>query len=195
MLCGRCKNAIGLESLLTPSTYDLVNLSIHQSNNHSNNQNDNNQAVIESFILLNQSQSQLNPISITNSTNSNHLSNLNNLLELISSTNENKIELPICLECSDNLGPLLNNQLSQLRKERDKLIQYQSDYLKQRANAVTVDGITPKALLGKEIAKLHKAQVLATVELTRLEQEKDQLKLELQALDQEEAALAADENQ
>ena len=203
MRCGKCHNSIGVDSL-TPSTYDLVDLSIHSPASYTNRESHNKvNTALESFILLNQSQLHLPANSSTPpapapapTSTTLHLTNLTNLYNLISNHNSSKLDLPVCSECLNSLLLILGEQLAQLRKERDKLLQFHADFVKLRtasAAAATEGGITPKALLGKEIAKLHKAQVMAKVELGRLEQEKDALRAEMEELDKEEALLAQEE--
>ena len=202
MRCGKCHNSIGADSL-TPSTYDLVDLSIHSPAGYTSRESHSKvNTALESFILLNQSQLHLPanssalPAPTPNSTTL-HLTNLTNLYNLVSNHNSAKLDLPVCSECLNSLLVILGEQLAQLRKERDKLLQFHADFVKLRtasAAAATEGGIAPKALLGKEIAKLHKAQVLAKGELGRLEQEKDALQAEMDELDKEEALLSLEEN-
>ncbi|GAA5834439.1 hypothetical protein JCM3766R1_005212 [Sporobolomyces carnicolor] len=146
------------------------------------------------------SSSQPNPVAATSNSDgdSSHptslnsrLTQLNHLSSLLSSTSS--IDHPLCTECADTLVMLMQSELEEGKKERDRLIAFEKEAIKKREDAKRDGTELTREGLEKDIAKLKKAEQHAITELKAIETTKEGLEDELKALELEEAELAAEE--
>lgn len=97
---------------------------------------------------------------------------------------------PLCGECIESLLTLMNRELDDCKRERDRLLLFERDTQKRKE-----EGSFSKEQAEKDIAKLSKAEVQAVDELLSLERSKNALEAERAALDEEEAQLEREEEQ
>ncbi|GAA6010335.1 hypothetical protein JCM11491_006273 [Sporobolomyces phaffii] len=121
------------------------------------------------------------------------LTQLSHLSSLLSSSSS--IDHPLCTECADTLVLLMQNELEEGKKERDRLIAFEKEAIKKREDAKRDGTELTREGLEKDIAKLKKAEQVAITELKSIEATKEALEAEMKALDLEEEELAAQEAQ
>ncbi|GAA5880556.1 hypothetical protein JCM16303_005428 [Sporobolomyces ruberrimus] len=119
------------------------------------------------------------------------LTQLAHLSSLLSSSSS--IDHPLCTECADTLVLLMQNELEEGKKERDRLIAFEKEAIKKREDAKRDGTELTKEGLEKDITKLKKAEQHAIAELRTIETTKESLEAELRALDLEEEELAREE--
>ncbi|CAG8590992.1 4623_t:CDS:2 [Racocetra fulgida] len=101
----------------------------------------------------------------------------NRLFDLMSSRSE--IDHPMCQECTDMLLDSLSKQLSDASRERDCYI----DFLKKVNVSIISDA--EQESLQKEIHEIRSSELAAIKTLKEIESERDTLKKELAALEEE----------
>ncbi|GAA5971095.1 hypothetical protein JCM11641_004144 [Rhodosporidiobolus odoratus] len=122
------------------------------------------------------------------------LSQLSHLYTLLSSTSS--IDHPLCTECTEIFLALMQKELDEGKKEKDRLAAFEREVNKRREDAKREGAPTGEALrtqLDKDIVKLKKAEAHAISELTLVEAKKAELADEANRLDEEESELAKEE--
>ncbi|GAA5897846.1 beclin 1 [Sporobolomyces salmoneus] len=119
------------------------------------------------------------------------LTQLCHLSSLLSSTSS--IDHPLCTECADTLVLLMQIELEEGKKERDRLVLFEREMGKKREEMKRDGNELTREGLEKDIMKLKKAESHAITELKAVESTKESLEAELKALEAEEAELAAEE--
>lgn len=108
------------------------------------------------------SSSQPNPVAATSNSDgdSSHptslnsrLTQLNHLSSLLSSTSS--IDHPLCTECADTLVMLMQSELEEGKKERDRLIAFEKEAIKKREDAKRDGTELTREGLEKDIAKVR----------------------------------------
>ncbi|GAA6064292.1 hypothetical protein JCM10212_000726 [Sporobolomyces blumeae] len=119
------------------------------------------------------------------------LTQLQTLSALLSS--HSSIDHPLCTECADHWVLLMQLELEEGKKERDRLVAFEKDVVKRRHDAKAQGTELTKDGLEKDITKLKKAEAHAVAELKQAEATKDALEEEKRQLEREEAQLALEE--
>ncbi|SCZ89887.1 BZ3500_MvSof-1268-A1-R1_Chr9g10632 [Microbotryum saponariae] len=120
------------------------------------------------------------------------ISQLSRLYSLLSA--ESKIDHPLCVECMDQLLSLINKELSELKKEKDRLEAFEKD-VQRRRNEDVLGPTGTKEALTKEIARRKRAAQEALQSLKQVEAERAALDQEKALLDAEEEQLALEEQE
>ncbi|KAH9935685.1 APG6-domain-containing protein [Fomitopsis serialis] len=119
---------------------------------------------------------------------SHHLRSTLRLFNLLSSRTD--LDHPLCAECTNILLTTLTRQLEETKKERDGYIAFEKDVRRERDREG--DGMS-KEEADVKIEKLKEEEKLAIEKMREAERERDQLAVELRALELEEKALEEEE--
>ncbi|KAH9951544.1 APG6-domain-containing protein [Amylocystis lapponica] len=119
---------------------------------------------------------------------SHHLRSTLRLFNLLSSRTE--IDHPLCAECTHILLEELNSRLEETKKQRDGYIAFEKEVKKEKEREG--EGIS-KEEVELKIQKLKEEEHLAVEKLQAAEREREQLDVELKALEREEKALEEEE--
>ncbi|SCV69933.1 BQ2448_1327 [Microbotryum intermedium] len=120
------------------------------------------------------------------------ISQLTRLYSLLSA--ESTIDHPLCVECMDQLLSLMNKELSELKKEKDRLEAFEKDVQRRRDEDV-LGPTGSKEALSKEIARRKRAAQEALQSLKEVEAERVALDQDKALLDAEEEQLALEEQE
>lgn len=124
---------------------------------------------------------------------SNRLLHLNSLMDLLNS--QSPIDHPLCVECTENLLVIMSKELEDLKKERERLIIFEREFIRKGESGGPGGAEEGVELLKREILKLGKAEGVARSEMSKLEKEREVLSLEKEMLEAEETALEAEEEE
>lgn len=119
-----------------------------------------------------------------------HLRSTMRLFQLVSAKTE--IDHPLCAECTQTLRNSLQNQLDQVKKERDGYLAFEKEARKERDRQAA--GLTQNEAEAK-IEQLKVQERDAIRQLTDAERERIHLAEELKQLEEEEAILEAQETE
>lgn len=155
----------------------------------------------ESFVLLSESQIRPSPASSAAAANekgkavdheprslSKDLARTHALFDLVSAHSD--IDHPLCTECGAVLAALMDRQLADAKRERERYLTYERELASKGKSADA-----ERARLEADIKRLEVDEAQSIRELKKAEAERVKLDEELKALEEEETALAAEEEQ
>jgi beclin 1 len=118
------------------------------------------------------------------------------LFDLVSAHSD--IDHPLCTECGAVLAALMDRQLADAKRERERYLAYERDLagaLSSTAGKGKGNADVERGRMEKEIRRLEAEEAQAIEDLKAAERERVKLDEELAALELEESALAAEEEQ